>query len=349
MSEPVNNAARNAVGTLPDPDAIMGLGLGFWGSKTLLSAIELGTFSALADGPLGPDELRARLGIHARSARDFFDALVALGMLKRDAAGYANTPETDLFLDPAKPSYVGGMLEMANYRLFGFWNALTEALRTGEPQNEAKAGGGNYFADIYAQPDRLHSFLTGMSGISIGASIAIANTFPWESHHRFCDLGTAQGMTAVQLAHRHPHLQGIGFDLPPVGPAFDKFIASQGLADRVRFAGGDFFTDQLPDADVYLMGHILHDWSLQEKQTLLNRAYDALPDGGVLIVYDAIIDDERRANAFGLLMSLNMLIETPAGADYTGADCQAWMSAAGFRETFVQPLAGPDSMVVGRK
>jgi hypothetical protein len=349
MSESVNNAAQNAVGTLPSPDAIMGLGLGFWGSKTLLSAIELGTFSTLADGPLGPDELRARLGIHARSARDFFDALVALGMLKRDAAGYANTPETDLFLDPAKPSYVGGMLEMANYRLFGFWNGLTEALRTGEPQNEAKAGGGNYFADIYAQPDRLHSFLTGMSGISIGASIAIANAFPWESHHRFCDLGTAQGMTAAQLAHRHPHLQGIGFDLPPVGPVFDKFIASQGLADRVRFVGGDFFTDQLPDADVYLMGHILHDWSLQEKQTLLNRTYDALPDGGVLIVYDAIIDDERRANAFGLLMSLNMLIETPAGADYTGADCQAWMSTAGFRETFVQPLVGPDSMVVGRK
>lgn len=126
-------------------------------------------------------------------------------------------------------------------------------------------------------------------------------------------------------------------------------MTGQGLGDRVRFASGDFFTDPLPEADVYLMGHILHDWSLQEKHTLLKRGYEALPDGGALIVYDAIIDDERRANAFGLLMSLNMLIETPVGADYTGADCQGWMHAAGFRESYVQPLAGPDSMAIGVK
>jgi SAM-dependent methyltransferase len=345
----VRNTVENAAEPPLSPDVIMGLGLGFWGSKTLLSAIELGVFPALADGPLSLEELREILGIHRRSASDFFDALVALGMLRRDAAGYSNTPETDLFLDPAKPSYMGGILEMANHRLFGFWDSLTEALNTGEPQNEAKAGGGNYFADIYAEPDRLHSFLTGMSGLSIGASLALADAFPWELHQRFCDLGTAQGMAPAKIAQRHPHLTGIGFDLPPVGPVFEDFITRQGLAGRVRFAGGDFFTDPLPEADVYLMGHILHDWSLPEKQALLRRAYDSLPDGGALIVYDAVIDDERRSNAFGLLMSLNMLIETPAGADYTGADCQAWMRAAGFRETYVKPLVGPDSMVVGLK
>lgn len=327
----------------------MALGLGFWGSKTLLSAVEIGVFAALTGKSLSADELRARLGLHVRSAQDFFDALVALGMLERDAAGYRNTPATGLFLDPAKPAYVGGILEMANQRLFGFWNSLTEALRTGAPQNEAKGGGPDYFADIYAEPGRLRGFLAGVSGLSIGTSAALAGAFPWETHHRFCDLGTAQGMTAAQLALRHPHLHGTGFDLPPVGPAFTEFMAGQGLGDRVRFAGGDFFTDPLPDADVYLMGHILHDWSLPEKQVLLRRAYDALPDGGALIVYDAVIDDERRTNAFGLLMSLNMLIETPAGADYTGADCQAWMRQAGFRETYVRPLAGPDSMVVGLK
>ena len=148
---------------------------------------------------------------------------------------------------------------------------------------------------------------------------------------------------------------GIGRDLEgtrghdEMGPVFEEFIEAQGLAGRVSFAGGDFFTDPLPEADVYLMGHILHNWSLPEKQALLRRVHDALPDGGALIVYDALIDDERRSNTFGLLMSLNMLIETPAGVGYTGADCQAWMSAAGFRDSYVKPLAGPDFMVVGLK
>ena len=345
----VHDAAENVAQEQLSPQAILGLGLAFMGSKTLLSAVELGVFGALADGPLDAEQLRKTLGIHPRSARDFFDALVALGMLSRDADGYRNTPETDLFLDPAKPSYVGGILEMSNYRLFGFWNSLTEGLRTGEQQNEVKSGGTTFFADIYAEPSRLRSFLTGMSGLSIGTSRAIADAFPWASHQRFCDLGTAQGMAPAQIARRHPHLTGIGFDLPPGGPVFEEFIAAQGLADRVSFTGGDFLTDPLPAADVYLMGHILHDWGMPEKQELLRRAYDALPDGGALIVYEAIIDDERRSNAFGLLMSLNMLIETPAGADFTGADCQAWMKAAGFRETYVKPLAGPDSMVVGLK
>lgn len=345
VDDTVEDIAREPL----SPAAILGLGLGFMGSKTLLSAVELGVFRALADGPLGAEELRKTLGIHSRSALDFFDALVALGMLGRDDAGYRNTPETDLFLDPAKPSYVGGVLEMSNYRLFGFWNSLTEALRTGEQQNEVKSGGSSFFTDIYAEPAKLRSVLTGMSGLSLGTSVAIADAFPWETHQRFCDVGTAQGMAAVQIARRHPHLTGIGFDLPPVGPVFEEFIAAQGLADRVSFTGGDFFTDPLPEADVYLMGHILHDWGMQEKQELLRRAYEALPPGGALIVYDAIIDDDRRSNAFGLLMSLNMLIETPGGADYTGADCRAWMSEAGFRESYDMPLVGPDSMVVGLK
>ena len=345
VDDTVDDIAREPL----SPDAILGLGLGFWGSKTLLSAIELGVFQTLANGSLGVEELRRGVGIHPRSALDFFDALVALGLLRRDAAGYSNTPETARFLDPAKSSYVGGFLKMANQRLFGFWNTLTEGLVTGEPQNEVKSRGMDYFAEIYADPSHLHSFITGMSGVSVGASTALADAFPWGSHHRLCDLGTAQGMALAKIALRHPHLVGVGFDLPPVGPVFEEFIAAQGLADRVSFAGGDFFTDPLPQADVFLMGHILHNWDLPGKQTLLRRVYDALPEGGALIVYDALIDDERRSNTFALLMSLNMLIETPAGAGYTGADCQAWMREAGFGESYVKPLTGPDSMVVGLK
>jgi hypothetical protein len=163
------------------------------------------------------------------------------------------------------------------------------------------------------------------------------------------DLGSAQGMVPATLAAAHPYLTGIGFDLPVVKPVFEEFIAQRGVADRVRFHGGNFFEDALPQVDVIVMGHILHDWDLAEKKTLLRKAFAALPEGGAVIAYDAIIDDDRRENAFGLLMSLNMLIETSGGFDYTGADCQAWMREAGFSRTRVEPLAGPDSMVVGFK
>ena len=333
----------------PNPEKILQTGLAFWPSKTLLSAIELGLFTELGSGPEYFDALRARLGLHPRSARDFFDALVALGFLQRDGDQYANTPETDLFLDRKKPSYVGGILEMANHRLYPFWGHLTEALRTGAPQNEVKGGGPGVFETLYADPARLKQFLAAMTGISHGANMTIARMFPWKDYRTFADVGTAQGDLAAQIALANPHLQGIGFDLPEVAPIFEEYVAAVGVTDRLRFQPGSFFEQPLPRVDVVLMGHILHDWDLPTKQMLIGKAFDALPTGGALIVYEAIIDDDRSKNAFGLMMSLNMLIETPGGFDYTGADCSGWMKDAGFSSTRVEPLIGPDSMVVGIK
>lgn len=331
------------------PDRIMEVGLGFWSSKALLSAVEMGLFTELAKQPGDLAGLRARLGLHPRSASDFLDALVALGFLQREDGIYRNTPATDLFLDKQKPSYIGGILEMANLRLYPFWNHLTEALRTGEKQNEAKHGGEDFFAALYADPERLKGFLRAMSGLSRGANVCIAQRFPWAKYQSFVDVGTAQGDLAVQIAKVNPHLSGIGFDLDKVAPIFANYVAQNDLAGRLRFVAGDFFNDALPRAGVVLMGHILHDWGLDQKRTLMRKAYEALPQGGALVVYEAIIDDERCQNAFGLLMSLNMLIETTAGFDYTGADCCTWMKGVGFRETRVEHLVGPNSMVVGIK
>jgi hypothetical protein len=330
------------------PDRIMQLGFGYMASKTLLSAAELGLFTELAKGPLSADELRERLGLHPRSALDFFDTLVALGMVERRDGQYANTPETDLFLDRAKPSYIGGLLEMFSGRLYGFWNSLPEALRTGQLQNEGKAGG-DFFAALYADPARLAGFAHAMTGISAGSARAIARQFPWGQYQTFADLGTAEGGLVVAVAQAGPHLSGIGFDLPALRPIFEKYVSAAGLQDRVRFEAGDFFRDALPAAEVLVMGHILHDWGLEDKRALLRKAHAALPPNGALIVYDMIIDDTRRENVPGLLMSLNMLIETPAGFDYTGADCAGWMQEVGFSDTRVEHLAGPESMVVGIK
>lgn len=333
----------------PSPDHILQTGVAFWASKTLLSAIEIGLFSELSNAPVPFEPLRARLGLHPRSARDFLDALVALGFLERSGDRYANTPETDLFLDRKKPTYVGGFLEMANHRLYPFWSHLTEALRSGQPQNEAKAGGADFFEVLYADPARLQEFLSAMTGISHASNRLIAQRFPWKNYRSFVDVGTAQGDLAAQIAQANPHVRGCGFDLPQVATVFETYIRAVGVSDRVTFAAGNFFAQEIPAADVVLMGHILHDWDLATKRMLIQKAFAALPEGGALVVYEAIIDDDRAKNAFGLLLSLNMLIETPGGFDYTGADCQRWMQEAGFTETRVEQLAGPDSMVIGIK
>src|SRR6187399_2758782 len=193
------------------PDKILQTGFAFWPSKTLLSAIELGVFTELAKEPKDLETLRTTLGLHPRSARDFFDTLVALGFLTRTDGRYRNTPDTDFFLDRAKPSYMGGMLEMANERLYPFWGTLTEGLRTGAPQNEVKTGGPDLFTTLYADPEKLKLFLPAMTGLSRGANLAIARAFPWKDYRTFVDVGTAQGDLAAQIALANPHLKGQGF------------------------------------------------------------------------------------------------------------------------------------------
>jgi precorrin-6B methylase 2 len=333
----------------PTPEHIMQIGLGFWASKVLLSAVEMGLFTELAQHPENLEAVQGRLGLHPRAARDFLDTLVALGLLDRDNGVYSNTPTTDLFLDKKKPSYIGGMLEMANHRLYGHWSHLTEGLRTGQPQNEVRGGGQPLFETLYADPARLKVFLKAMTGISHGSALAIAAKFPFKNYKTVCDVGTAQGDTAAQIALAHPHLKVFGFDLPEVGPIFEEYASQLGLNGRLTFAPGSFFENPLPKVDVIVMGHILHDWDLATKKALMRKAWDALPEGGAYVVYEAIIDDDRRKNAFGLMMSLNMLIETYGGFDYTGADCRGWMREAGFKETRVEHLVGPDSMVIGIK
>jgi hypothetical protein len=241
------------------------------------------------------------------------------------------------------------MLEMANRRLYRHWSNLTNGLRTGEPQNEVRAGDRDPFDQIYADPEGLRSFLRAMTGISHGANMAIAEKFPFSDYKSAVDVGTAQGDLITQTALANPNIAGIGFDLPAVAPIFEDYVADNNLSGRVHFHPGSFWDDPIPHADVVMMGHILHDWNLEQKKTLIRKAHEALPKGGALVVYEAIIDDDRSKNSFGLLMSLNMLIETPGGFDYTGADCIGWMKEAGFTSTRVEHLVGPDSMVIGIK
>jgi hypothetical protein len=330
-----------------DPSHIMQVGMGFFASKTLLSAVELELFSRLGSDGMTGSEIGEALGLHARAVPDFPDALVALQLLDREGEGrdarYRNTPSTAVFLDKASPAYIGGILEMGNARLYGFWGDLTEALQTGKPQNEIKHTGKAMFEELYSDPDRLEQFMNAMAGISLGPFQALAEKFDFSRYNTLCDVGGATGQLSRIVASRHPHMRCVTYDLPVVEPIAKRTIEGAGLSDRVSTEAGDFFADPLPKADVITMGLILHDWDLEGKMHLIKAAYDALPEGGALIIVENLIDDARRENAFGLLMSLNMLIEFGDAFDFTGADFAGWCKEVGFKEVEVLPLAGPTS------
>ncbi len=336
-----------------DPSHIMQVGMGFWASKTVLSAVELELFTQLDNESMSGAEIGERLGLNPRAISDFLDTLVALGFLDREGDGsdgrYRNTAQTATFLNKQRPSYVGGLLEMANARLYRYWGDLTEALLTGEPQNEIKHTGKPMFDELYRDPARLEQFMAAMQGASLGNFHALAETFDFSKYETVCDVGGATGQLCTILATLHPHLHCTSYDLPAVAPIAEKAIGAAGLSDRVTVRSGDFFTDPFPRADVITMSLILHDWNLDRKMHLIRSAYDALPEGGALIIIEFLIDDARRENAFGLMMSLNMLIEFGDAFDFTGSDFAGWCREAGFRDVDIRPLAGPASAGIAYK
>jgi hypothetical protein len=334
--------------TAVTPDRILQVGHAFRAAKALLSAVEVGIFTVLAEGPADLDELSKRVAIHPRGARDFFDALVALGMLRRDdRSRYANTPQTELYLDRAKPTYIGGELEHFSSYVFPRWSSLTSALRTGQAQSGTRATG--HYSALYADRAALETLVKGMTGGTLPVAKVLATKFNWQKHKTMIDIGTAEGCLPVQVALAHPHIAGGGFDLPAVRQLFDRYVAEHGLSHRLSFYSGNFLQDGLPNADVLVLGRILHNWDLTTKKLLLKNAYEALPPGGALIVSERLIDDERCTNAAALLASLNMLIMTSGGFDFTAADCIGWMRAAGFCDMRVEALTSEITMVVGLK
>ena len=336
-----------------DPSAILQTAFGFWNSKVLLTAVELGLFTRLGSRRLTGTELGAELGIHPRAIWDFFDALVAMKFLDRQGDGpearYLNTPVGAMYLDEQSPRYIGGILTMLNVRLFKYWQELPEALRTGKAQNESTRGKGNIFEELYADQAKLEVFLNAMTGLSRINFEAFAAKFDFSRFKSLCDIGGATGLLCMEVAKKHPHLKCVSWDLPPVEPIARKAIGAAGLGDRISTVSGDFFKDPLPRADLITMGMILHDWNLEKKMHLIRAAHEALPPGGALVAIENLIDDARREHVFGLLMSLNMLIEFGDAFDFSGADFRQWCTIAGFKRVELLHLAGPCSAAIAYK
>lgn len=347
MTEPVatEQVAPQQPG-LPSPMPLLQLTLAFFGSKALQSAVELDVFTALAERPSTEEELRDRIGLHPRASRDFLDALVALNLLEREEGRYRPTPATGLFLNRESPAYVGGLAEFAAHSLYQMWGNLTEALRTGKPQGTA---GSDLLETMYANPDVGRKFMAAMDAVNGRVGAALADVLDWSTAHSFVDVGGARGNLAAVLARVHPHLTGICFDLPPVRNLFDEHIATLGLTESVSFHGGNFEQDPLPSADVLIFGHVLHGASDEDRRMLLGKAYRALPAGGRVAIYDRMINDDRRGAPLSLLGSLNMLLTTPGGSEYTPSECRALLEAAGFTDFAARPIAGTETLVTASK
>ena len=336
-----------------NPSYIMQTATSFWASKALLTAVELDLFTTLGDEAMTASRLGDVLGLHPRGTYDFFDALVALKFLNRDGDGpegkYSNTPETASFLNKKSPTYIGGLPEMLNSRLFGFWDDLGTALKTGKPQNEIKHNGKPIFEELYSDEVRLGEFLDAMTGFQAANFQQLAERFDFTKFNSVADVGGALALLSRIVSKRHQHLTFSSFDLPEVAPLAQKHVDAAGMTSRIKVVKGDFFKDDLPKADVVTMGNILHDWNLDKKKMLIKKAYDALPEGGAFIAIENLIDDARRENAFGLLMSLNMLIEFGDAFDYTGANFREWCSEVGFQRFEILSLAGPTSAAIAYK
>ncbi|MFF8848270.1 methyltransferase [Streptomyces sp. NPDC015127] len=338
----------------PNPSALMQTGLGFWASKTLLAATKLELFTFIGDNYRTPEEIRLSLGLHGHALLDFLDSLTSLGFLERYGTGaqvkYGNTPETAAFLVKGKPAYMGGFFEMANDREYLFWANLEEGLRTGKPQNEIRITGKESFEAIYEDPERLKQFTDAMSSIQLGAFHAFAQRFDFSKRRLMLDVGGSGASLSCIVATHNPHMKCISFDLPAVESLAREKVVMCDVTKQVEVRSGNFFAEpELPAADVITMGNILHSFDLPGKMSLLRKSYEALPDGGELIVIELIMDNDRRANTFALLMSLNMLIESDGGFNFTQADFEGWAEEVGFRSIRFEPLEGPVSAAIAMK
>jgi hypothetical protein len=352
------SAEKTTVMATLNPSRIMQVGMGFWASKILLTATKLELFTLLAPTPLPAKEIKEKLELRCsdRHLFDWLDALVSLGFLERkgllDEARYSNAEDTDFFLVKTKPAYMGGILEMANNRLFRYWDNLEDGLRTGSPQNEGKGkpqGNMEFFTDLYADEKQLQEFMNAMSGIQTGNFLSLVKQFEFRRYRSLLDVGGADGWLSIQVCLHHAGIQCTTFDLPPVAPLAKRKIETFRMADRISVASGDFLADELPKADVITMGNILHGLNEETKRKVVRKVYDTLPAGGVLIAIENVIDNERRQNTFGMLMSLNMLIENGDAFDYTMDDFESWAKEAGFSRTELLPLAGPTSAAIAYK
>ncbi len=316
--------------TLPDPNPVLELLESFRRSKVMFTALVLGVFDRLARGPAPLKELARDLRCDSDALGRLLDACRCLGLLTWAGDSYANTPMAAAYLTSDSPRRLTGYARYSDAVLWKLWAHLDDAIREGTHRwKQAYGIEGSIFASLFRTDADRREFLMGMHGQGLISSPLVVAAFDLSRYSRLCDLGGATGHLAVAACRRYPGLRAVVFDLPDVLPVARELIAADGMADRIELVGGDFFTDPLPEADLYSVGRILHDWSEEKVNLLLKRIYERLPAGGALLVAEKLLDDDRGGPPWAVLQSLNMLVCTE-GKERTLGEYEALLRKAGF-------------------
>jgi SAM-dependent methyltransferase len=251
---------------------------------------------------------------------------------------------TDAFLDPEKDTYLGEFVEQIAGSFEQAWGQLVTGLRTGEVEVQRRGG----FLRKSHQDARSRRFIAVMDRLVTRIGEELLAQVDWDGVTDFIDLGGARGQLAAVVKQAQPHVRASSYDVPDAEAFFDEHMADLGLTGEVGFVGGDLLADPIPAADVFVYGQVLHGWDDPEREVLVKRAYEALRPGGVLMVYDRMIDDDR-LDERRLLYSLYMRLVSPAGSEYRSADCQEWLCKAGFRDVTAKQLLNTHTVVIGRR
>jgi acetylserotonin N-methyltransferase len=315
---------------LPDPSLVIDLIEAFRRSQTMFTADAFGVFDRLERAPAAVENLAVDLGVDAGSLERLLDGCASLGLLRKHEGVYSNQPVASAYLCRSSPQSLAGYVRYSGEALYPMWAHLPAAIREGAPRWEQTFGlNGPIFNGFFRTEAAMQDFLLGMHGFGMLTSPGVVRAFDLSRYRRLVDLGGATGHLAIAACERYPSLDAVVFDLPTTIHLARETVTHSAAADRVRVVGGDFFTDDLPPADIYALGRILHDWDDAKIAVLLGRILRRLPEGGALLVAEKLLRDDKTGPVAATMQSLNMLV-VAEGRERSLPEYAELLTAAGF-------------------
>jgi acetylserotonin N-methyltransferase len=344
-----NPQARFEMMKLPSPAPVLDLIQAFRRSKTMFAAVSLGIFDRLRDGPADATALAQELGASADALERLLDACVALGLLEKRGTLYSNSPVAGTYLTRSSPNTLTGYILYSDRALYPLWGNLEAAIREGTHRWQQTFGGEASIFDHFFRTDEARRvFLSGMDGFGQLSSPAVVAAFDLSRFRRLVDLGGGTGHLALTACARYPQLQGAVFDLPAAIATMRERVGCASPGGLIGLIAGDFFTDPLPEADIFALGRILHDWSEHKVRTLLKKVWERLPSGGAILIAEKLLNDNKTGPVPALMQSLNMLVCTE-GKERTLAEYTALLQQAGFAEVQGKVTGAPLDAILAIK
>ncbi len=334
--------------SVPDPAPVLDLVSAFRKSKVLFTACELGVFDALKAGPQSAGALAAQLKCSADALGRLLGAAAMLGLLTRSDGGFANTPAATAYLTTDSPRRMLGYINYSSAVLWKMWDNLPGAIVEGTHRWKQTYGlDGAIFSHFFRTDWQRREFIQGMHAYGLMSSPKVVDAVDLGRFKTFADLGGATGHLTVAACRRWPNLRGVVFDLDEVIPITKEFIPAD-VAERIDVIGGDFFADELPNADLYALGRIIHDWSEPKIELLLAKILAALPSGGAVFLAEKVLDDAKTGPEWAVLQHLNMLT-VAEGKERTEGEYAELLRGAGFAEVSCVRTDSPLDVVMGVK